>query len=549
MRRASRTAFAALAISAVSTVIGCGPMTPFEDSEAGEASLATRLKTLQSDLQPGSQGPEVEVLHDYLTRFGYFPNDQLARKHPAWRPAVTERPKQLQIYDEVTAQAVKALQINAGLKDTGLVDADTRAVLRGSRCGFPDNMLVSDPTNKFHPMTTKWGTTSLTWRVTNTNDVTIDQARAAVSAAFTNWTAQTGLNHTEVANGGDILITFSAIDGAGGTLAQAFGPPNGDITLDTGETWSVAAMLPAGSQDLETVILHELGHSLGLNHSGFGQASMFPFSPPADRQLDVDDHAGISSLYDTWEQLSGGGRDVAVGADGSAWIIGSNQVGSSDFGIYKWNGSAWVASDGGGVRIAVSPSGIPWIVNSAGQIWRRNSSDPAVNGWTLLSGGGKDLGIGADGSVWLVGSNPVGGGSDFGIYKWDGSAWVAADGGGVRIAVGPTGVPWLVNSAGQIWRRNSSNTSVGGWTQLPGGGRDISIQDGNYAWLIGGDTVPGGSSIFLWNEQPATAGGGPPAVARATWVQVSGAGTAIGVGPNARPWIMNSSAAVLRALR
>ena len=80
----------------------------------------------------------------------------------------------------------------------------------------------------------------------------------------------------------------------------------------------------------------------------------------------------------------------------------------------------------------------------------------------------------------------------------------------MRIAVGPNGVPWLVNSAGQIWRRDSSDPSSGGWTQLPGGGRDISIQDGNYAWLIGGDTVPGGSSIFLWNEQPA--GGG--AIAR-----------------------------------
>ena len=75
MRRASRPAFAALAISTVSAVIGCGPMNPFEDSEADEASLAPRLNTLQSDLQPGSQGQEVEVLHDYLTRFGYFPND------------------------------------------------------------------------------------------------------------------------------------------------------------------------------------------------------------------------------------------------------------------------------------------------------------------------------------------------------------------------------------------------------------------------------------------------------------------------------------------
>ena len=242
---------------------------------------------------------------------------------------------------------------------------------------------------------------------TNTDDVTLAQARGAVSAAFTNWTAQTGLQHSEVGSGGDILINFAAIDGAGDILAQAFGPTNGDITLDSAETWSVAATPPGGAEDLETTVLHELGHSLGLFHSGFGQATMFPFSPPADdRTLDVDDNAGISSLYPAWEQLSGGGRDVAVGADGSAWTTGSNAVGPGDFGIYKWTGSAWAVSDGGGVRIAVSHWGSP-IVNSAGQIWRRNSSNPSVNGWTLLSGGGKDLGIGADGSVWLVGSNPV----------------------------------------------------------------------------------------------------------------------------------------------
>ena len=235
------------------------------------------------------------------------------------------------------AQAVRALQNNAGLKDTGLVDADTRALLRGGRCGFPDNVLASDPANKFHPMTTKWGSTTVTWRVTNTDDVTLAQARGAVSAAFTNWTAQTGLQHSEVGSGGDILINFAAIDGAGGILAQAFGPTNGDITLDSAETWSVAATPPGGAEDLETTVLHEWGHSLGLFHSGFGQATMFPFSPPADdRTLDVDDNAGISSLYDTWEQLSGGGRDVAVGADGSAsLIIGSNAVGPGDFGIYK----------------------------------------------------------------------------------------------------------------------------------------------------------------------------------------------------------------------
>jgi hypothetical protein len=67
---------------------------------------------------------------------------------------------------------------------------------------------------------------------------------------------------------------------------------------------------------------------------------------------------------------------------------------------------------------------------------------------------GKDIGVGADGSVWLIGTNPVGAGSDFGVYKWNGTNWDGVDGGRVRIAVGPGGLAWLVNSVGQIFLRS-----------------------------------------------------------------------------------------------
>ena len=107
-------------------------------------------------------------------------------------------------------------------------------------------------------------------------------------------------------------------------------------------------------------------------------------------------------------------------------MIGTNPVGAaSDFGVYKWNGTNWDGVDGGGVRIAVGPGGTPWLVNSVGQIFHRQG-----NTWGApLPGLGKDIGAGADGSVWLIGTNPVGAASDFGVYKWkgtNGKVWLIA---------------------------------------------------------------------------------------------------------------------------
>jgi hypothetical protein len=429
-----------------------------------------------------------------------------------------------------------------------VVDADTRAILQAPRCGVPDGMSALDPANKFALQGSKWGTSTVTWKVLNTNDVTLTQARAAAAAAFASWAAQTSLTFTEITGSGsaDIQIQFKALDGAGNVLAQNFYPQfGGDMEIDTAETWSVASPTPSGQYDLQSIMLHELGHALGLFHSSISVATMEPFSSSGtqDRTLDVDDNVGVSAIYDTFEMLPGAAMDVGAGGT-STWIIGTSPT-AGGFTIFKWDGVAWTMSNGGGVRIASTSSGVPWMVNSLGEIYQRTSSSATSGSWTLRPGCAKDVGVGSDGSVWVIGCSVVPGGFD--IHKWNGSGWNVESGGGgaVRIAVGSTGIPWVVNDAGSIFRRTSSNPSTGSWQMLPGAAKDIGIGPDNYAWIIGTSPVVGGFNIWVWDEQVAFS----TAPARAEWVSVPGGATQISVGANGRPWLVNNANSIFRATK
>ncbi|MCE2915913.1 MAG: hypothetical protein LW768_10255 [Rubrivivax sp.] len=187
----------------------------------------------------------------------------------------------------------------------------------------------------------------------------------------------------------------------------------------------------------------------------------------------------------SWQTLSGRANDIAVGADGSAWVIGTNpQPGGYD--IYRWNGREWSRVDGAGARIAVNARGEPWVVNANGLIYSRNG-----NRWREMPGRASDIGIGG-GEVWIIGTNPQPGGYD--IYRWSGSTWSRVAGAAVRIAVGPRGEPWVVNADGMIYRRVGNQ-----WTEVPGRARDIAVSSTGVAWVIGIDPSPGGFFIYHWN--------------------------------------------------
>jgi hypothetical protein len=104
--------------------------------------------------------------------------------------------------------------------------------------------------------------------------------------------------------------TSLLIDSSSGTLVEA------DVFFNTRFTWSVSPQGEDGRVDVESVVLHELGHVVGLGHSAIGEtertatggrrvlgsgAVMFPIAltpgATADRVLQDDDEAGVQDLY------------------------------------------------------------------------------------------------------------------------------------------------------------------------------------------------------------------------------------------------------------
>ena len=104
--------------------------------------------------------------------------------------------------------------------------------------------------------------------------------------------------------------TSLLIDSSTGALLEA------DIFFNTRFSWSVAPQGEAGRVDVESVVLHELGHLVGLGHSAIGEternstggrrvlgtgAVMFPIAmtpgSTADRVLQADDEAAVQDVY------------------------------------------------------------------------------------------------------------------------------------------------------------------------------------------------------------------------------------------------------------
>ncbi|XP_069825693.1 stromelysin-1-like [Dendropsophus ebraccatus] len=206
-----------------------------------------------------------------------------------------------------TEDKIKAMQTFFGLNVTGIIDKETLRVMSKPRCGVPDVQRFS-----LFPGKPKWEKTSLTYRIVNyTPDITSSEVDYAIAQALRIWSEVTPLNFRQIYGGrADIMISFGyrdhgdffPFDGPSGILAHAFAPGNdigGDAHFDEDETWTLGRQ----GTNIFLAALHELGHALGLEHSRYEQAIMYPtllehpLVDPTTFKLFKDDLEGIQALY------------------------------------------------------------------------------------------------------------------------------------------------------------------------------------------------------------------------------------------------------------
>ncbi|HEU0141057.1 MAG TPA: hypothetical protein VFQ79_15145 [Bryobacteraceae bacterium] len=162
----------------------------------------------------------------------------------------------------------------------------------------------------------------------------------------------------------------------------------------------------------------------------------------------LDDQRNLHRYAGGSAQIIGQANDVAVGADGSVWIISTLEV-LGGFRVSRWNGSAWMHTNGGAVRIAVDREGSPWVVNDAGKIFRYNT---ASNQWELKRGTARSVHTGArSGAVWMLGADPIPGG--FPIYQWNAAKqdWDPYGSYGA-VAITEWAAEYIVQSDGTIYK-------------------------------------------------------------------------------------------------
>ena len=151
------------------------------------------------------------------------------------------------------------------------------------------------------------------WFSNGTADIAGTGERTAVQTAMELWQNQIDIRFLEVCDSvhADLIFRWAVgdhgdgvpFDGTGNVLAHGFFPPPngnfaGDVHFDDAETWTIDTR--SGSDqpiDLITIAAHEIGHSLGLQHSSVSSALMYAYYSGSHRYLDQDDINGIRSIY------------------------------------------------------------------------------------------------------------------------------------------------------------------------------------------------------------------------------------------------------------
>ncbi|MEM7348780.1 MAG: matrixin family metalloprotease [Chloroflexota bacterium] len=152
--------------------------------------------------------------------------------------------------------------------------------------------------------------------------------QAEIENVFNDWSSKTGNNYVRELNDdgaawptsigvlgtrGDIRIGGCTIDGNSGILGYNFFPNNGDMKIDSKDSFYTASNL---TTSFHNIISHEHGHGAGIEHvCPVNQTKLMePFLTTAFKGLQHDDIRAIQRHYGDFNELIGVGNDAAAQA-------------------------------------------------------------------------------------------------------------------------------------------------------------------------------------------------------------------------------------------
>lgn len=211
------------------------------------------------------------------------------------------------LQDENVIDALLNFQEFYHLPEDGKINNETLEILRKPRCGFPDKMAQD-----FMLAPAKWYQDNISWHFINAQQYQFDLTHKA----FETWQNHSNykFRNEPMSKRANIVIAFKSLqhnfsrccnrrkcdyefDGVGNILAHAYFPykkySHIEIHLDSAEEWEYSE-----DGNFYQTLLHEIGHSLGLQHSSVKGSVMFPYAQVRNTtDLSPDDIHAIQSRY------------------------------------------------------------------------------------------------------------------------------------------------------------------------------------------------------------------------------------------------------------